>query len=94
MVVKGRFGYSMILGCAHAGAVNILEAASRRFDTKTLRRRGMHMEGQSGIPALVAALADRFSVTIFRPCHCGVPRRSIASAFDVDWAASGTSLEL
>lgn len=100
MVVKGRFGYSVILGCAHAGAVNILEAASRRFDTKNFYAvvGGMHMEGQSKefLERSVAALADRFSVTIFRPCHCTGFRAAatLASAFDVDWAASGTSLEL
>jgi len=56
------------------------------------------MEGQSKkfLERSVAALADRFSVTIFRPCHCTGFRAAatLASAFDVDWAASGTSLEL
>ncbi len=100
LVVKGRFGYSVILGCAHAGAVNILEAASRRFNTKSFYAviGGMHMEKQSKefLERSVAALADRFSVTIFRPCHCTGFRAAamLASAFDVDWAGSGAALEL
>lgn len=101
LVVKGRFGYSVILGCAHAGAVNIIKAASRRSNTKEFYAviGGMHMGGQSKefLKRSIAALADMFSIAIFRPCHCTGFRAAaeLAAAFDdVDWAASGKAFEI
>lgn len=101
LVVEGAFGISVILGCAHAGVVNILEAAAAFFGTHAFYSvsGGMHLKEQNAafLGRTVEALRSRFDVKHWRPCHCtgfaGAVR--LAKAMEsVEWAASGSRVEL
>jgi len=101
LVVKGEHGLSVILGCAHAGVVNILETASRAFGTRTFHAvlGGMHLGDSSAafVDRVTSALAERFRVDVWRPCHCTGIHSSweLASKVgNVEWAGVGTILEL
>ncbi len=100
-VVEGEKGLSVLLGCAHAGVVNILEEVSRVFGTRSFYTvaGGMHMADQDEpfIQRVAGALAGRFTVDAWRPCHCTGFRAAAALAChgqNVDWGYAGTFLEL
>ena len=101
LVVRGINGYSVILGCAHAGTVNILERAALLFNTREFYSvtGGMHFRSQGRGFLLRSAkeLKDKFSVQHWRPCHC----TGFSAAFilgeqlsNVEWAHSGSSFEI
>lgn len=99
LVVKGEKGLSVLLGCAHAGVVNILEAVSRHFNTRQFYTvaGGMHIGDSSDefIQRVVDALVSRFKVSKWRPGHCTGFRAAAAIAAkapDVSWAGAGTRL--
>jgi len=101
LVVKGQNGLSILLGCAHAGVVNILEEAARHFNTREFNcvLGGMHIGDSSPdfIERVVDALVERFSVSQWRPCHCTGFKAAAAIAAkapDVSWAGAGTRLAL
>ncbi|HQQ11458.1 MAG TPA: MBL fold metallo-hydrolase [Synergistales bacterium] len=97
LVVKGENGLIVLLGCAHAGVVNILEEASARFDTRKFHMvmGGMHIGDQSHdfIDRITTELTTRFSVEKWRPCHCTGLKALCAlssKAADVSWAGAGS----
>lgn len=101
LVVKGNKGLSVLLGCAHAGVVNILETISQHFDTRQFHTvaGGMHIGDSSDefIQRVVDALVSRFKVTRWRPGHCTGFKSAAAIAVkapDVSWAGAGTRLSL
>ncbi|WP_300526214.1 MBL fold metallo-hydrolase [Aminiphilus sp.] len=101
LVVEGIFGISVILGCAHAGVVNILEAAAAFFGTRAFYSvsGGMHLKGQNAVflERTVETLRSRFDVKHWRPCHCTgfTAAARLAEAMEsVEWAASGSRVEL
>lgn len=99
LVVKGENGLSVILGCAHAGVVNILEEASTRFGSRCFHMvlGGMHIGDQTPefIDRITSELTKRFRVEKWRPCHCtGLKTLCALSkrAEDVSWAGAGTRI--
>jgi len=101
LVVKGEHGLSVILGCSHAGIVNILEEVARHFKTRDFHAviGGMHLlEGSSElIDKIVTTLVSRFQVSLWRPCHCtgfNAAATLAEKASDVTWAHVGTRLNL
>lgn len=101
LVVRGRYGLSVLLGCAHAGAVNILEKAARLFGTRDFYtvQGGMHLNGQSAgkRTQLVGELLRRFSVECWRPGHCTgleAAMEFVRQGVDVEWASAGSSVEI
>ena len=101
LVVKGERGISVVLGCAHAGVVNILEKVSRTFGTKAFHAviGGMHLGDcpEEYVGRVTSALAARFQVDVWRPCHCtGIHSawKLASKAGNVEWAGVGTILEL
>ncbi|MCF7936759.1 MAG: MBL fold metallo-hydrolase [Synergistales bacterium] len=101
LVVKGDRGISVVLGCAHAGVVNILEEVARYFDTRRFHTvvGGMHLAGQTEefVSQVTGALTSRFAVEQWRPCHCtGFKAACVLSgkAGDLSWAGAGTRHEL
>ncbi len=101
LVVKGNRGLSVILGCAHAGVVNILEKASRTFGTRNFYAviGGMHLGDSSDeyVDKVMTTLFERFRVELWRPCHCTGIRsawRLASKAGNVEWAGVGTTLEI
>lgn len=101
LVIKGENGLSVLLGCAHAGVVNIMEEISRQFKTRTFHAvvGGMHIgDGPDEfINRITDALVSRFTVSRWRPCHCTGFRAAAALAArapDVAWAGAGTRLTL
>ena len=101
MAVKGERGLSVILGCAHAGVVNILEEVSAHFGTRDFHMvlGGMHLGDQTPefVDRVTSELVSRFNVEKWRPCHCtGLKALCVlsAKAGDVAWAAAGTVLEV
>jgi 7,8-dihydropterin-6-yl-methyl-4-(beta-D-ribofuranosyl)aminobenzene 5'-phosphate synthase len=100
-VVEGEKGISVLLGCAHAGVVNILEEVARVFGTRTFFTvaGGMHMAdlGEAVVERITGVLAGRFSVHGWYPCHCtGFKAASLLASRgqNVDWGYAGTSIEL
>ena len=100
LVLRGPGGYSVLLGCAHGGAANILEKVARTFGTRRFHSvsGGMHMAGQdrSFVDRVIGALAT-YEVSLWRPCHCtGLEALCAMERVlpDVRWAAAGTVLEL
>lgn len=101
LVVEGTFGLSVVLGCAHAGVVNILEEVAALFGTRSFYSitGGMHLKGQNAsfLERTVETLRDRFAVKRWRPCHCTgfAAAARLAGAMDsVEWAVSGSRVEL
>ncbi len=100
LLVEGRFGWSLLLGCAHSGVVNILEEAARRTGSRELHavQGGMHLKGQS--PEFLERVLDAlesFSVQHWRPNHCtGIDvALALGKRFpSVSWAGAGSSIEL
>lgn len=101
LVVEGSFGLSVVLGCAHAGVVNILDAAAKRFGTRSFYSviGGMHIGDAPDeyVEMVTSVLVSRFNVAKWRPCHCTGFRSAwklASKAADVEWAEVGTVLEL
>ncbi len=101
LVVKGRRGLSVITGCAHSGIVNIMDRASRLFETKRfgLVMGGMHLSGQTDrfVREILGILQERFTIDRLRPCHCTGPRAFAAMSGtyrDVDWISAGRGIEI
>ncbi len=100
LVIRGRFGYSVLFGCAHAGAANILAAAATTFGTRRFYAvaGGMHLVGQevAFVDRVLQALSS-YEVSLWRPCHCTGLKALCAMDrvfADVQWASAGTSLEI
>lgn len=100
LLVKGNKGYSLLLGCAHAGLPNIMRFVAKTFDVKEFDTvlGGTHlciMEPayyEHWMKALSA-----YPVKHWRPCHCTGFKAGAALARmfdDVDWAGAGTRHEL
>jgi len=101
LLIRGSKGYTVILGCAHAGVVNILEKASRITGAREFYSviGGMHMVSQSTlfIDRTVQALTGSFSVTKWRPNHCTGFKAALSLGKiveDIEWACSGNTMEL
>lgn len=101
LAVKGKHGLSVILGCSHAGVVNILQRISDSFDTRGFHcvLGGMHL----GVHSLeynekiINELTTRFSVKKWRPCHCSGLDALVSfsrKASDVEWAGGGSRIEI
>ena len=100
IAVKGDNGWSLLLGCAHAGLPNILQRASELFNIESFDTvvGGTHLCGVRGeeYPVWFERLKS-FSVRRWRPNHCtGFKAASALAGYfdDVDWAGCGTVLEL
>lgn len=101
LVVKGEKGFSILLGCAHAGVVNILEEAAAYFHTREFHAviGGMHIGDQSPefIDRITTELTTGFKVKKWRPCHCSGFRAAYSlanKAEDVFWGGTGIKLEI
>ena len=101
LLVEGRFGWSLLLGCAHSGVVNILEEAARRTGSREFYavQGGMHLKGQSPefLEKVLNALESRFFVEEWRPNHCTGINVALALGrrfASVSWAGAGSSVEL
>lgn len=101
LAVEGEHGLSIILGCSHAGVVNILQEISDRFDTRGFYcvLGGMHLGVHSCEynERVIHELLSRFRVQKWRPCHC-TGLDSLVSfargAEDVTWAGAGITVDL
>lgn len=100
LLVKGENGYSIVLGCAHAGLPNILSYAQEKFgiDTFDTVLGGTHLSAAANedLPKWIEAL-KRFKVKRWRPNHCTGFRAAAALAKvfdDVDWAGCGMRIHL
>lgn len=100
LVIRGPMGYSVLFGCAHGGAANVLESVSRAFGTRRFYAvgGGMHLVGQERpfVETVLEALST-YDVSLWRPCHCTGLEALCAmdrSFFDVRWASAGTVLEV
>lgn len=100
-VVEGEKGLSVLLGCAHAGVVNILEEVSDLFGTRSFAYviGGMHMADQDEpfVERVTGTLAGRFKVDSWRPCHCTGFHAAATLACrgqSVDWGYAGTTMDL
>lgn len=100
MVVQGQNGWSLLLGCSHAGLPNILHYASEQFHIKEFDTviGGSHLcavkpeEYRQWIEKLL-----NYRVRRWRLNHCTGFKAAAAMAnyfADVDWAGCGTVLDL
>ncbi|GAB6280789.1 MAG: MBL fold metallo-hydrolase [Thermovirga sp.] len=101
LVVQGEHGLSVILGCSHAGVVNILQQISNNFDTRDFYcvLGGMHLgvRSQEYNKKIINELITRFKVRKWRPCHCTGLDALVSfarEAEDVSWAGGGSMIEL
>lgn len=101
LLVKGSFGTSIIMGCAHSGAVNIMRYAAKEFGESSFYSvtGGMHLVSSSTEKCnrVAEALKEEFTVEKWRPCHCtGFKAAAILSNQfkDLQWASSGTRMEI
>jgi 7,8-dihydropterin-6-yl-methyl-4-(beta-D-ribofuranosyl)aminobenzene 5'-phosphate synthase len=101
LAVEGDHGLSIILGCSHAGVVNILQEISDRFGTREFYTvlGGMHLRGRSReyTEKIIGELLKRFSVSRWRPCHCTGLDAFVAfsqNVKDAAWAGAGTAVGL
>ena len=101
LVVEGEEGLSVILGCAHAGIVNILEEAASLFGTRDFYSvtGGMHIGEKSRdyVSTIVDELLTRFNVKKWVPCHCtGFPAAAelYSREQDVVFGRTGMSLSI
>ena len=98
LLVKGSAGWSVVLGCAHAGLPNILNYAMKRFGIEGFDAvtGGTHLSGACSeeLPVWMDALAA-VPVRRWRVNHCTGFRTAAALAGrfdDVDWAGAGAVL--
>ncbi len=101
LVVKGEYGYSVILGCAHAGVANILEEISIKFKTNKFYSviGGMHMKGQSEdyVEKVIEKITKDYEVYRWIPTHCtGFKAASLLDSIadNVDLGGTGTVIKL
>ena len=100
LAVKGEKGWSLLLGCAHAGLPNIMQRAKDLFAIDRLHMvvGGSHLCGVN--PEDYGVWFDRlaeFSVEKWRLNHCTGFKAAAAMAArfdDVDWAGAGCSYVL
>ena len=100
LLIKSERGYSLVLGCAHAGLPNIMRYAAKtfnidRFDTVM---GGTHLVAatDADLPVWMDALQE-IPVTRWRPNHCTGFKAAahLAKLFDdVLWAGAGYRIEL
>lgn len=100
LLIEGVYGYSLLLGCAHAGLPNILCHIRKRFGISSLYAviGGMHLApvAPEKMDQWIQALRV-VEVQCWRPNHCtGFRAAAKLAAFfeDVDWAGAGTRMEL
>ncbi len=100
-VVEGRRGLSVLLGCAHAGVVNVLEEVSHFFGTREFFSvmGGMHLSRLEGgaLEKIVKILAKKFVVRHWFPCHCtGFSAASMLAVQgqNVNWGHVGTVVDI
>lgn len=100
LLVNGNRGYSLVLGCAHAGLPNIMRYAAKTFDIKAFDTvmGGTHLVAASDadLPVWMQALKS-IPVTRWRPNHCTGFKAAahLAKVFDdVLWAGAGYRIEL
>lgn len=101
LLAMGTYGPSLILGCAHSGVMNIMRYVRDTFGYDNFYSvvGGTHL---SSVPKdrLTDELEDlkkEFKVDKWRPNHCTgfIPASLLASMNeDVQWASSGTFIEL
>ncbi len=101
LVVEGDKGLSVILGCAHAGVVNILETVAEHFKTRDfyLVVGGMHTRAfnRRDLDKVISALLGRFSVKKWGPSHCSgfnAAAEMAVRAENVSWYGSGSRIRL
>lgn len=100
LAVKGEKGWSLLLGCAHAGLPNIMQRAKDLFTIESFYMvvGGSHLCGVN--PKDYETWFDRlaeFPVEKWRLNHCTGFKAAAAMAArfeDVDWAGAGCSYEL
>ena len=100
MAVKGKNGWSLLLGCSHAGLPNIMSYAQKTFgiDNFYMVVGGSHLCAvqPDQYPVWLEKLST-FNVSKWRLNHCTGFKAAakMASYFDdVDWAGAGASYEL
>ncbi len=100
-VVEGEKGLSVLLGCAHAGVVNILEEISRLFGTREFYSvtGGMHLAGIEDVylEKIAKILAKNFVVRHWFPCHCTGFRAASMLAVqgqNVHWGYAGSVIDI
>lgn len=100
LLIEGEHGYSLLLGCAHAGLPNILRHIRKRFGISSLYAvvGGMHLAPvpPEQMDHWMQALRV-VDVQCWRPNHCTGFRAAakLAALFgDVDWAGTGTRMDL
>lgn len=101
LAVQGKHGLSVILGCSHAGVVNVLQEISNRFNTRDFYcvLGGMHLgvRSQEYNEKIISELTRRFKVQKWRPCHCSGLHALVSfaqKAEDVSWAGVGSMIEI
>ena len=100
LLVEGKKGVSLLLGCAHTGLPNILQYVREYFGISSLHAviGGMHLSPveEAAFPDWMEAL-HCVSVDVWWPCHCTGFRAAahLASLFPcVNWAGAGTCFDL
>ncbi len=100
LLVRGDNGWSVVLGCAHAGLPNILNYAMKEFGIKSFDAvtGGTHLSGArpEELPVWMDALS-RIPVRRWRVNHCTGFKAAAALARrfdDVDWAGAGSVLDI
>lgn len=98
LLVKSELGYSLVLGCAHAGLPNIMRHVQETFGVNEFHTviGGTHLCAATDdtLPIWLEAL-KAFGVKHWRPNHCTGFKAAceIAKVFeDVQWAGCGTKL--
>lgn len=100
LLVHGERGYSVVLGCAHAGLPNILAYAQKTFgiDSFDTVLGGTHLCSvpDSELDAWMEILKS-FNVKRWRPNHCTgfhAAARLAQTFDDVQWGGCGTRIKL
>ena len=101
LLVKGDRGYSLILGCAHAGLPNILKFVKEELGVDALDTvtGGTHLSGAKpeDLPMWMETLKTSMPIRRWRVNHCtGFEATAMLSRYfdDVDWAGAGAKLTL
>lgn len=100
ILVHGDAGWSLLLGCAHAGLPNILRRVEKRFGVRDFDTivGGTHMGTlDAETQKLWIETLSHCSVRRWRLDHCTgfkAGAKLFAAIKDVDWAGVGTKLEL
>ncbi len=99
-IVKGKNGYSLLLGCAHAGIVNIMKYAKQAFGIDEFYSvlGGFHMcQFDAKMCEPWTKELSKFKVKKWRPNHCTgtIAFDAISKqSQDVEWAGAGYVMEL